>query len=246
MEEAYTIAHLSDIHVGEKGFRRDQVLKCIAEVNVLTPNLTLITGDLTWRGLYKEFEEARELIDGFEQKPLVIMGNHDAYNLGYNTFEKLFGERMIQYEDDQIFLVGVDSTQPDIDAGHIGRVFQDHLHEVLLKAPKEKIRLFSLHHHLAPVPNSGRERDILTDAGDVLSMLIEDNVKITFCGHRHVSWTWHVESMLIIHAGTVGSPRLRGMPDQSYLIIRIKNEEASIYLKFIGKKEKLIRKFKLD
>jgi len=246
MEDVYTIAHLSDVHVGEFGFVRDKVLKCVQEVNDLSPNVILITGDLTFGGLYNEFEEASSLIDRFDQKPLVIMGNHDAYNLGYNTFEKFFGKRMIKYEDDRILLVGVDSTQPDVNEGHIGRVFQDHLHSVFTKASKEKVKIFSLHHHLVPVPNAGRERDILIDAGDILSMLIDDDVNITFCGHRHVSCIWHVENMFIIHAGTVGSPRLRGMLDQSYMITRIEEDrKATFSLKYIGHKEKKIRTFRL-
>ena len=142
MEDVYTIAHLSDVHVGEFGFVRDKVLKCIQEVNDLSPNVILITGDLTYGGLYNEFEEASSLIDRFDQKPLVIMGNHDAYNLGYNTFEKFFGKRMIKYEDDRILLVGVDSTQPDVNEGHIGRVFQDHLHSVFTRHLRRKSRSF--------------------------------------------------------------------------------------------------------
>lgn len=142
MQDVYTIAHLSDVHVGEFGFVGDKVLKCIREVNDLSPNLILITGDLTFGGLYNEFEEAHGLIDRFDQKPLVIMGNHDAYNLGFNTFEKFFGERMIEYEDDRILLVGVDSSQPDVNEGHIGRVFQDHLHSVFSRRLRKRLGSF--------------------------------------------------------------------------------------------------------
>ena len=246
MGNPYTIVHLSDIHVGEGGFRRDKVLKCIEEVNDLSSDLILVTGDITYRGLYNEFEEAKILMEKFDQKPLVIMGNHDAFNMGYKTFEQFFGERMIRYNDDSVFLVGVDSSQPDVNEGHIGRVFQEYIQENFLKASREKIKIFALHHHLVPVPNAGRERDILTDAGDVLGMLIENDVKISFCGHRHVSWIWHVEDMHIIHTGTVSSPRLRGMMDHSYLVARIEGEETSIFLKYIGKNEKKVRTFNLN
>jgi len=48
MGNKYVIAHLSDIHVGESGFREDKVLECVEEVNELTPDVLVITGDLTW------------------------------------------------------------------------------------------------------------------------------------------------------------------------------------------------------
>jgi len=83
--------------------------------------------------------------------------------------------------------------------------------------------------------------DILIDAGDVLKMLIEDRVELILSGHRHVSWIWEIEHTVIVHAGTVGSPRTRGMPNQNYSIIRIGEENISVGLKMIGEAEKKVR-----
>jgi Icc protein len=243
--DEYVIAHLSDMHVGEKGFRRGKVQACVREVNELSPNLVVVTGDLTSDGLPEEFRGAKELIDGLEPKTIVIMGNHDSRNVGYNYFEDYFGERMVRYEDDKIFLFAVDSTQPDIDEGHIGREFQGYIHNILSNAPKRKIRAFMLHHHLVPVPNAGRERDILVDAGDVLRMLVEDEAHLVLCGHRHVSWIWEIEGLTIVHAGTVGSRRTRGMISQNYSILRITEDRLSVVLKVIDREEKPMRTFKL-
>ncbi len=241
MGKEYTIAHISDIHVGENGFREDKFLDCIREVNDLSPDLTVITGDLTYLGLPNEFERAKELIDRLDKRPLVVMGNHDARNVGYNFFEEYFGERMVSYEDDVIFLLGVDSTQPDVDEGHIGREFRSYIHKTLFNAPKDKIRIFMLHHHLVPVPMAGRERDILVDAGEILKILTEDGVDLVFCGHRHIPWVWRIEDMHIIHSGTVGSPRTRGLRDQSYVIARISDDKLSVSLKLIGQPERKLR-----
>jgi len=241
LKKEYTIAHISDIHVGEYGFRKNKLLKCIQEVNQLSPDLTVITGDLTFGGLPNEFEGAKKLVDGLDLKPLVVMGNHDAKNVGHQFFEEYFGERMVEYEDDAVFLVGVDSTQPDVDEGHIGREFQTYIHETLSNAPENKIKIFMLHHHLVPVPMAGRERDILVDAGDILKMLIEDGVDVVLCGHRHVPWVWRIENIDIIHSGTAGSPRTRGLRDQSYIIARISDDKLSVSLKPIGQPEEELR-----
>lgn len=246
MSERYTIAHISDIHVGEYGFREDKFLECIREVNELSPDLTVITGDLTFGGLPNEFEGAKKLIDRLDLKPLVVMGNHDARNVGYKFFEEHFGERMVEYEDDVVFLVGVDSTQPDVDEGHIGREFMTYIHNTLSNAPQNKIKVFMLHHHLVPVPMAGRERDILVDAGEVLKMLIEDDVDLVLCGHRHIPWVWKIENMHIIHSGTAGSPRTKELRDQSYIITRIYDDKLSVMLKQIGQPEEKLRVDKLS
>lgn len=246
MSERYTIAHISDIHVGEYGFREDKFLECIREVNELSPDLTVITGDLTFGGLPNEFEGAKKLIDKLDLKPLVVMGNHDAKNVGYKFFEEHFGERMVEYEDDVVFLVGVDSTQPDVDEGHIGREFMTYIHKTLSNAPQNKIKVFMLHHHLVPVPMAGRERDILVDAGEILKMLIEDDVDLVLCGHRHIPWVWKIENMHIIHSGTAGSPRTKELRDQSYIITRIYDDKLSVMLKQIGQPEEKLRVDKLS
>jgi len=241
----YTLVQLSDPHFGEMGYQSEKIQTAIEEVNDLSPNLVVTTGDLTGDGLTRQFELAHSALKQLKPKVLTIMGNHDARNLGYVCFEKYFGKRIVKYEDNNIFMLGVDSSQPDIDTGHIGRTFQGHIHRTLVNAPKDKIKIFALHHHLVPVPRSGREQDILVDAGDILKMLVEDGVQVILCGHRHVSWTWEIEGMIIIHAGTMGSQRTRGMPTQSYNIIKIVDDTLSITLRLIGEKDIKLRTFKL-
>ena len=52
-------------------------------------------GDLTMEGYRWEFEEAREYFDRLECPNVlyVVMGNHDAKNVGYRHFEEFFGIR---------------------------------------------------------------------------------------------------------------------------------------------------------
>ena len=48
-------------------------------------------------------------------------GNHDSRNVGYVHFEELFGERNSVLRRDGVTVVAVDSTEPDLDHGQIGR-----------------------------------------------------------------------------------------------------------------------------
>ena len=51
----------------------------------------------------------------------MIPGNHDSRNVGYVHFEELFGERNSVLRKDGVTVVAVDSTEPDLDHGQIGR-----------------------------------------------------------------------------------------------------------------------------
>ena len=47
--------------------------------------------------------------------------NHDSRNVGYVHFEQLFGDRNSVLHVDGVTVVAVDSTEPDLDHGQIGR-----------------------------------------------------------------------------------------------------------------------------
>ena len=100
---------------------------------------------------------------------IVIPGNHDSRNVGYVHFEELFGERRSELHLDGVSLVAVDSTEPDLDHGVIGRGRYAWIQE-RFAAHEAYLRVFVLHHHLLPVPGTGRERNVVHDAGDTLEM----------------------------------------------------------------------------
>ena len=52
---------------------------------------------------------------------VVIPGNHDSRNVGYVHFEELFGERNSVLRVGDTTIVAVDSSEPDLDNGQIGR-----------------------------------------------------------------------------------------------------------------------------
>jgi Icc protein len=230
----YLIIQISDIHAGESGFRKDMVIKAIEEINNQKPNLVVITGDLTWNGVREQFLEAKNIIEGIKSPVIVTLGNHDSLNVGYLTFEELFGPRFSKYEDDKIFLFAVDSTQPDIDSGHIGREQMEIIDKTFSNVNENLIKIFAIHHHLVPVPRSGRERDVVVDAGDVLELMMHKGVSLILSGHRHIPWVWRVENMLLCYSGTSGSPRLRGSSSQNYNIIELENDQIAVKTKFIN------------
>ena len=159
-----------------------------------------------------------------------IPGNHDARNVGYLHFEELIGPRHWVYDVAGVRIVAVDSSEPDLNEGQIGRERYEWIKESF--AQDAELKVFALHHHLLPVPGTGRERSTVTDAGDLLELLIELGVQVVLSGHKHVPYVWRLEGMYIANAGTASSLRLRGYTRPCYNIVEVEGDEVKIYRKF--------------
>ena len=118
---------------------------------------------------------------------VVVPGNHDSGNVGYLLFEDLFKTWSPCCSLDGVTVVGVDSSQPDIGDGHIGREIYGWIADNF-DFKGTDLRVFALHHHLIPVPMTGREEEIPVDSGDLLELLDRCGVDLVLCGHRHVPW----------------------------------------------------------
>ncbi len=215
-----TIAHISDLHCGGPHFVPNLLERAISEVNDIQPDIVICSGDLTSFGFKQEYAEARRYLDMLKCGSVVVIpGNHDSRNVGYVHFEELFGERNSVLHRDGVTVVAIDSTEPDLDHGQVGRGRYGWIEEQF-GAPAD-LRIFVLHHHLLPVPGTGRERNIVYDAGDLIECLQHAGVNLVLSGHKHVPYAWRLENMFIVNAGTVSSMRLRGNTRQCYNVIEI-------------------------
>ena len=93
-------------------------------------------------------------------------------------------------------------------------------------------RIFVLHHHLLPVPGTGRERNVVYDAGDALEALQRAGVNLVLSGHKHVPYAWRLENIFIVNAGTVSSLRLRGNTRPCYNLIEIEGSHVDVWRKY--------------
>ena len=156
---------------------------------------------------------------------IIIPGNHDSRNVGYLCFEEVFGPRFKVENFKGVTVVGVDSTQPDLSDGHIGR---DKYCWIEDSFNVGDFKIFALHHHLLPVPNTGRKVNIPIDSGDVLDLITRCGVDLVLCGHKHVPWIWNLNGMAILNAGTACTNRIKWNTPQSFNLIKIENEYIRI------------------
>ncbi|MFO7929203.1 MAG: metallophosphoesterase, partial [Candidatus Humimicrobiaceae bacterium] len=165
------LVQISDLHVGENQFVPSLLTRAIDEINELDPDMVIITGDLTGNGFKREYDTAKNYLVPIKCKNIIIQpGNHDSRNVGYLHFEELFGERYITSRGDNITVVAADSSEPDLDNGQIGREYYKYIKKEFQNCTKEDLKIFTMHHHLIPIPKTGRERNIVNDAGDVLEV----------------------------------------------------------------------------
>ena len=162
------IAQLSDVHVGGARYREELLRTAIAEINAAEPDLVVVAGDLTDDGYPDQYPVAKEELSALAAPEVVrVPGNHDARNVGYLHFEDTFGARDFRRRLDcgglDLAVVAVDSTKPDLDEGEIGREHYGWIEEGF--AGDADLRVFVCHHHLMPIPGTGRERNQVRDAG---------------------------------------------------------------------------------
>ncbi|MGH9022387.1 MAG: metallophosphoesterase, partial [Acidimicrobiia bacterium] len=129
------------------------------------------------------------------------------------------------------------SSKPDLAEGEVGRERYAWIRRHF-DAPSD-CKVFVLHHHLVPVPGTGRERNTVWDAGDVLALLDEVGVDLALCGHKHVPYVWLVNEVLVVNSGTVSTHRLRGYARASYNVLELSPESIRLTLRYPGTGERL-------
>ncbi|HYE21280.1 MAG TPA: metallophosphoesterase, partial [Tepidisphaeraceae bacterium] len=70
------IAHISDLHFGAEDSAAAEAL--LADLNAVTPELVINSGDLTMRARGAQFAAARAYLDRIKFPQLTVPGNHDV------------------------------------------------------------------------------------------------------------------------------------------------------------------------
>ena len=230
------IIQVSDIHFGEKTFSLELKNNLLSQVTNENPDLIILSGDLTTEGYLHEYDDAAEFIDELKSisEVHVVPGNHDARNVGLIHFEKQIGERKFIHIDKSggFAIAGLDSSEPDINDGQIGYDQLAWLKTELEKIPKDMCKLVTFHHHLLPIPQTGRERNILLDSGDLLRVFIDSGVDFVLNGHKHVPNVWMIENMVTLNSGTATTRKLRGNTYPSYNELLI--DDGGIFVNLIN------------
>jgi 3',5'-cyclic AMP phosphodiesterase CpdA len=230
---------ISDTHISRSGgaFNLHAFNVGMERINQIKDvSLFLHLGDITHMGTLLEYEFALEQFQKFkpinEAPIMMLIGNHDAMNVGYLLFEEMIGRRHYEFEDEDMYVIGIDSTKPDLPGGVIHHSVIESVRTELEKPEREnKFKVVCFHHQLIPIPNTGKERSAIDDSGDMLQMLMDAKVDLVLNGHRHISNLYNVSSsskdLFIFNAGTFCSNKTRYRELFTYAIIDIEGTNIS-------------------
>jgi 3',5'-cyclic AMP phosphodiesterase CpdA len=236
------IAHISDLHFGRVDTRLHERL--LSDIEKLSPDLVVISGDLTQRAQKTEFQLAKAYLERIPFPSLVIPGNHDIplYNVPRRFIRPL--KRYKEYItpdlnpffiDDEIAVLGINTARSfTLIHGQITRRQIVDIDRQFQNVPENVLKILVTHHPFIS-PAGRRLRRQIARAGTALKTIDRVGVDMILAGHLHKCYTGDIahayrkvsRSIVVANAGTAISTRVRKEPN-SFNLITIDDEAIQI------------------
>lgn len=237
-----TLVHLSDLHFG----RVDQQLLAplIRLVQIIAPDVLVVSGDLTQRAKSAEFIAARVFLDTLPTPQIIVPGNHDIplHNLVTRFLQPLAKyTRFITtdltpfHADAEIAVIGINTARSlTVKDGRINHAQMDEVKARLASLPPEVIRVIVTHHPF-DLPASFNRNDLVGRAPAALKAFATSGADLLLAGHLHASHAGTTTvnhpiagfSALAVQAGTATSTRGRGEAN-SFNVIRTQTNAIAV------------------
>lgn len=192
--------------------RREVLDAVVADLHLVGPDHTVVTGDLTNISLSEEFGAAARWLArlGPPERVTVVPGNHDAYvpgaaELGWPLWAAYMrgdrGNGRLAFPFVRrlpgVAIVGLSTarpTPPGYASGRLGSRQRAELKTLLDDLRREGLARVVLIHH-PPVHGWSDDRKALTDSRRFRDLLAQHGAELLLCGHEHV-----------LNVGTIDGP----------------------------------------
>ena len=185
------VLHVSDLHVGaHEG--PDVTSSLIALVDRLTPDVIVVSGDLTHRGRREQHDRAAALLRSLGTPVVVVPGNHDIpyafparFTRPWAEFERLWETTRPVHVSDHALIVGINSVRPwRHQSGGISDGQLERASDRLREADGEALRIVVLHHQMVGAPWRTRKKPVARRT-HVLARLVDCGAELILGGHIH-------------------------------------------------------------
>jgi 3',5'-cyclic AMP phosphodiesterase CpdA len=230
-----TLVHLSDLHFGRiNPATLGPLLDCVRRQS---PDLVVVSGDLTQRARAWQFREARDFLGALPKPQIVVPGNHDVplYDVVSRFLRPLANYRRYVtddlepfYRDEEIAAIGINTARSlTFKGGRINELQVARVRDKLCSLPPETTRIIVTHHPF-DLPEGRARADLVGRARMAMETFVACGCDVILSGHLHVSHTSHTairyrlpgRSALVVQAGTATSTREREEPN-SFNVLRI-------------------------
>ncbi len=228
------IVHMSDVHFGTADPSIVELV--VRKVGDISPDVIVVSGDLTQRAKSVEFKQARAFLDRLPTPQIIVPGNHDVPM--HNIFDRFFrpldkfkkyitADLSPSYIDEELAIVGVNTARSlTIKGGRINKEQVQHIQSKMCDLSDEMLKIVVTHHPF-DLPDGSDEDDIVGRAKKAMPRISDCGGDVFLSGHLHVS---NIETTakrykldngrvaLVIQAGTATSVRVRGEVNSFNLI----------------------------
>ncbi len=234
------LAHISDLHFG--AVKPKLVEGVLEDLTAISPDLAVVSGDLTQRAKSREYRKVRKFFDQIPFPYLVVPGNHDVplYNLykrfrwALKNYKRYIGDNLEpSFLDEEIAVHGINTARSL--TWKNGRISVEQMSELYTRfcaVPQGRFKILVTHHPFLAPPERhkrlvGRAERALQHLEDCrLDMLLSGHFHQSYAGGTHAAYTTLDHSLLVIQAGTATSSRVRDKEKNAYNIIRIEDGEV--------------------
>jgi predicted phosphodiesterase len=211
-------AWITDTHIGSSLEAEKDLNKVVEDINNREVSFTIVTGDVTEKGLNTEIIRAKQILSKLNRPYFVIPGNHDTKwsESGCTKFLKEFGDdRFIFFYDNYCF-IGINSGIPlRGGGGHISIEDLEWLRNKINKINKETKIILAVHHQLD---------NEIDNSNEIISLLKKFDSAFVIVGHGHSNRPYNFDGV----KGAMGRSALGRGKLPGYNIVELNNDSIWI------------------
>ncbi|HHT0593056.1 TPA: metallophosphoesterase family protein [Legionella anisa] len=221
------IIHISDLHFG---MHNPMIIESLLEdLNLLKPDVIIISGDLTQRAQPKQYKQLLEFLQHLTMSLLIVPGNHDIpfdnpigrFLYPFKRYNDYISAQLeVSFNSKEVNILGVNSANPY--QVKDGRLSQKTLGRIKnhFSSTSKQLNILFFHHHLKYF--SGMHHP-LNNAEKFINYLKESPIHIVCTGHLHYANLTLItknqgDQCALLHAGSTSCLRTKDGKNSYYSI----------------------------